>query len=100
MDKEWYLTEGEKILNKIDSGEELTVEDMENLRLILCDPLQEFCRREASFRLTEFHGLKNKDLTEDLLEETAETIRDVIDESEFLYDSIDSAIRNMMEELE
>ena len=93
MKNKEYQTQGLTIYQKMQNGEQLTKEDMQEIKRILQDPLQEFCKREAPFRLCEFHNKAEDEVNEDLLGEVADIIRDVIDNSEQLYDDIDSNIR-------
>lgn len=94
-----YQTNGEKVYQKLQNGKKLTKEDLETIKIVLNDPLQEFCRREAPFRLTEFHNVsKETEVDEILLENVTETIRDSIDGCEKLYDDMDSDIEKNLEE--
>ena len=94
-----YQTNGEKVYQKLQNGKSLTKEDLETIKIVLNDPLQEFCRREAPFRLTKYHGVSKKaKVDEILLENVTETIRDNIDGCERLYDDMDSEIEKSLEE--
>lgn len=64
------------------------------------NPLDEFCINEAKFRLTDIFGIPEKDISEDLLEDTAKSIRHTIDYCEVLYDQMDDEIREIIESTE
>ena len=64
------------------------------------NPLDEFCINEAKFRLTDIFGIPEKDISEDLLEDTANSIRHTIDYCEVLYDQMDNEIREIIENTE
>lgn len=69
----------------------LSAEDNES------DPLQDFCNEEAPFRLEEIHNIPKDQITEDMIAEVSNIIRDCIDYNEDLYDSIDYDIREYLE---
>lgn len=60
------------------------------------DPLDEFCIDEAKFRLSEFFGITPESISDNLLEDTAKSIRETIDYCEYLYDTIDNNIREVL----
>ena len=60
------------------------------------DPLDEFCINEAKFRLSEFFGITPESISDNLLEDTAKSIRETIDYCEYLYDTIDNNIREVL----
>ena len=77
-----YETEGEKVFRKMRYKEPLTEDDLRVIQQILQDPLQEFCKREAPFRLTEFFGIANEEVDQNVLKRTEEVIRGTIDNDE------------------
>lgn len=91
-----YQTKGQLIYQKLFIGEELTEEEKKELMLILQDPLEEFCKREAPFRLYEFFGKSEEEVDEDLLEKVEEEIRNTIDYDSDIYDRMDTAIREVL----
>ena len=64
------------------------------------DPLDEFCINEAKFRLTDIFGIPEESISDDLLEDTAESIRNTIDDCEELYDQMENGIREIIEQYE
>lgn len=65
------------------------------------DTLGVFCKNEAEFRLREFFFTNGRDaarITPEMTVRVAEIIRNVLDNSEALYDEIDSDIQNFLEE--
>lgn len=95
-----YRTKGELVSKKIQNDEPLTKEDKQIIKEVMQNPLQEFIRREAPFRLTDIFGLSEEEIDEDLLEKTEEAIRYVIDCDEDLYDSIDRKISELLDQKE
>ena len=93
-----FQTKGQLVCKKMLNHESLTLEDLEVVQMVMLDPLQEFVRREAPFRLINIFNLGNEEVDTDLLEEVEETIRDVIDEKECLYDDLDKEIGKILEE--
>ncbi len=93
-----FQTKGELVCKKMLNHEPLTPEDLEVIQIVMLDPLQEFVRREAPFRLVNMFDLGDEEVNEDLLEEAEKTIRDVIDENEGLYKDIDEKIEEALEE--
>lgn len=61
------------------------------------DPLQDFCNEEAPFRLQEIHNVPKEQITEQMIEDVAQIIRDSIDYNEVLYDDMDYDIREYLE---
>ena len=93
-----FQTKGQLVYQKMQNHELLTQEDLEIIQMIVLDPLMEFVRREALFRLVYIFGMGNEEVNEDLLEEVEETISDAIDESWYLYDDIDERIAKVLKE--
>lgn len=100
MKYEDYKTEGELVYQKLKEGKTLTEKDLEIIKTVLHDPLQEFCKREAPFRLCDFFAMAKHEVDEGLLGKVENTIRNVIDCSEGLYDDIDSEIGAVLEKEE
>lgn len=87
------------IINKINTNIKLNKTEKQYIANVLMDPLQEFCAREAIFRLKKIMNIDDK-LVLKLSLKATETIRDVIDYDENLYDSIDNELRKIIEEEE
>jgi hypothetical protein len=97
MKYEDYRTEGEIVYQKLKEGEALTEKDLEVIKTVLYNPLQEFCKREAPFRLCDLFAMAKHEVDEGLLGEVEDTIRNVIDCHVGLYDDIDSEIGAVLE---
>ena len=69
--------------------DEFRIEEMEVEGHI--DYLQEFCKEEAAFRLSEYFGLKDEQIAE-IADDVEGIIRDVIDNNVGLYDEMDYEI--------
>ena len=91
------MTKSEILLTKLlkSKNAKLNTEDRETIISVLFDPLQEFCKRESYFRLTEMHNYSNP--PQDLIDEVEKTIRDTIDYDEELYDTIDNEIKETID---
>lgn len=85
----------ESISRKIREGMPLTAEEVGYVCGVLCDPLDEFCVREGTYRLVEMHNMPVEQANE-LEDAAACVIRDVIDYSETLYDDIDRDLETMI----
>lgn len=97
MAKNTYRLDVADVTQKLLNGEKLTEEELVYTAGVLIDPLQEFCKREAAFRLRSMFNLDDK--SAELIEgEVEDAIRDIIDENEDLYDTIDSKIRDIIDE--
>ena len=62
--------------------------------------LDEFCVEEAKFRLSEYFGIAPESISDNLLEDTAKSIRETIDYCQDLYDAIDDNIREVLNKYE
>lgn len=60
------------------------------------DFLDEFCVDEAKHRLVNIFEIPEDQITEDLLGDTYEVIRDIMDNDENLYDTMDDKIREVL----
>lgn len=88
-----YSTEGQLVLQKLLENKPLTEEDRRVILRVMMDPLQEFVKREAPFRLCEILRMENQEVDEETLDKAETIIRDVIDNCEALYDCIDDDLR-------
>lgn len=88
-----YSTEGQLVLQKLLENKPLTEEDRRVILKVMMDPLQEFVKREAPFRLCEILRMENQEVDEETLDKAETIIRDVIDNCEALYDCIDDDLR-------
>lgn len=62
------------------------------------DPLDKFCQNEAIYRLTDFFGFSKDKISKDLQDDIADVIHKVIDDCTQLYDQMDEAINEYLEE--
>ena len=88
-----YETKGLLVLKKLEKGEMLTEEDRDTILDVMTDPLGEFVKREAPFRLCEILNMENQEVDEETLDKAEIIIRDGIDNCEALYDRIDDDLR-------
>lgn len=88
-----YSTEGQLVLQKLLENKPLTEEDRRVILWVMMDPLQEFVKREAPFRLCEILKMEDQEVDEETLDKAETIIRDVIDNCEALYDCIDNDLR-------
>lgn len=88
-----YETEGQLVLKKLLKNEPLTEEDGHVILKVMMDPLGEFVKREAPFRLCEILNMENQEVDEGTLDKAEIIIRDGIDNCEALYDRIDDDLR-------
>lgn len=88
-----YLTEGQIISQKLARHEKLSEEEMQIVTQVMMDPLGEFIKREAPFRLCEILKMDDQEVDEDTLGKAEEIIRDAIDFCEDLYDRMDDDLR-------
>ena len=88
-----YSTEGQLVLQKLLENKPLTEEDRRVILWVMMDPLQEFVKREAPFRLCEILRMEDQEVDEETLDKAEIIIRDVIDNCEALYDCIDDDLR-------
>ena len=88
-----YSTKGQLVLQKLLENKPLTEEDRRVILRVMMDPLQEFVKREAPFRLCEILRMENQEVNEETLDKAETIIRDVIDNCEALYDCIDDDLR-------
>ena len=93
-----YETEGQLVLKKLLKNEPLTEEDKRIIVKVMMDPLQEFVKREAPFRLCEILNMENQEVNEETLDRAEEIIRDGIDNCEALYDCIDYGLKYELEQ--
>ena len=92
-----YSTEGQLVLKKLLKNEPLTEEDKCIIVKVMMDPLGEFVKREAPFRLCEILKMEDQEVDEGTLGKAEEIIRDGIDNCEALYDRIDDDLRYELE---
>lgn len=92
-----YSTEGQLVLQKLLKNEPLTEEDKRVILGVMMDPLEEFVKREAPFRLCEILKMEDQEVNEETLGKAEEIIRDVIDNCEALYDCIDNELKYGLE---
>lgn len=85
----------QQIQKKLRAHEALTDEEIQEVCSAVEDPLGEFCLREGVFRLIEILNV-NPEVAEKHVWESAEIIRDIIDYSEYIYDDMDSKLRDYM----
>lgn len=85
----------ENICAKLERGEVLSPTELSYAREVLLDPLGEFCMREGTFRLVEMLDV-DKAIASDLENEAYEIIRDTIDYSEILYDTMDEELHSII----
>lgn len=114
--KNYVITQIDKIQHKIETTMEADVKE-ESLRAETIfrngittykmniiendtDPLDDFCMNEAKFRLSEYFGFTPESIPDNLLEDTAKSIRSTIDCCEYLYDTIDNNIREVLNKYE
>ena len=88
-----YSTEGQLVLQKLLENKPLTEEDRRVILWVMMDPLQEFVKREAPFRLCEILKMEDQEVDEETLDKAETIIKDVIDNCETLYDCIDNDLR-------
>lgn len=88
-----YSTEGQLVLQKLLENKPLTEEDRRVILWVMMDPLQEFVKREAPFRLCEILKMEDQEVDEETLDKAETIIRDVIDNCEALYDCIDNDLK-------
>ena len=66
------------------------------LEKIIVDCLMEFCYEEAKFRLTEFHGIKPEEISDNMFGDVADLIWDEFDSHERFWDDVDDDIRDYL----
>lgn len=86
-----------EIIAKLRNHEPLTDEEIDYVDAVLGDPLDEFCMREGTYRAIEMCGLDHE-IASEHEDGLADVIRKVIDEDELLYDELDDAVRDYIDE--
>lgn len=88
-----YQTKGQIVSQKIQKNQQLSDEDKKIIAQVMMDPLGEFIKREAPFRICEILKMEDQEVDEDTLDKAEEIIRDAIDFCDDLYDRMDDDLR-------
>ena len=88
-----YQTKGQIVSQKIQNNQQLSDEDKKIIAQVMMDPLGEFIKREAPFRICEILKMEDQEVDEDTLYKAEEIIRAAIDFCEDLYDRMDDDLR-------